>query len=163
MSSKIPLVRQIAWISIVPQLLVLGLIMLGWYQFNSSNFVLYGAINYLILSQVLRRSLSREHIKGMAKVKQAQFEEAILHFKRSYDFFEAHDWLDKYRFLTLLSSGSVSYKEMALNNIAFCYGQMGDGDRSKAYYQRTLDEFPDSQLAVVALRMLNSTTKDQKD
>jgi hypothetical protein len=44
---------------------------------------------------------------------------------------------------------------MALNNIAFCYGQLGNGNLSKEYYQKTLDEFPESGLAKAALRLLN--------
>ena len=160
MSSKIPTVRQIAWISIVPQLIVMGFIMLVWYQFEKSNFILYGAITYLIISQVLRRTISKEHRKGMVKIKQEKFDEAISNFERSYEFFKQNDWIDKYRFLTLLSSGKMSYKEMALNNIAFCYGQIGNGKLSKEYYKRTLDEFPESGMAKVGLRLLNSMIED---
>ncbi len=98
----------------------------------------------------------------MVKVKQEQFEEAILNFERSYEFFKENDWLDKYRFLTLLSSGKMSYKEMALNNIAFCYGQIGNGKLSKEYFQRTLDEFPESGMAKVGLRFLNSMSNENE-
>ena len=160
MSSKIPTVRSIAWISIVPQLIVMGLIILGWYQFDKSNFILYGVLTYLLVSQILRRNISKEHRKGMVKVKQEIFSEAIPNFKLSYEYFKQNDWIDKYRFLTLLSSGRMSYKEMALNNIAFCYGQIGNGKLSKEYYQRTLDEFPESGMAKVGLRLLNSMTED---
>ena len=161
MSSKIPTIRQIAWISIAHQLVVMGLIMLVWYQFEKSNFVLFGVLMYLLISQILRRTISREHRKGMVKVKREQFEAAIPYFKRSYEFFKKNAWIDKYRFLTLLSSSKMSYKEMALNNIAFCYGQIGDGNLSKEFYQRTLDEFPDSGMAKVALRLLNSMNMDE--
>ena len=124
MSSKVPTIRQIAWMSLIPQLLVMGLIMFIWYQFNTTDFVLYGAITYLILSQGLRRILAKEHRKGMTEVKREEFDKAIPHFEMSYDFFKEHDWVDKYRFLTLFSASKMSYKEMALNNIAFCYGQI---------------------------------------
>lgn len=160
MSSKAPTVRQFAWISIIPQLLIMGLIMLIWYQFNKADFVLYGAITYLIISQLLRRLIAREHRKGMAKVKMEDYENAILHFKNSYEFFQENDWIDKYRFLTLLSSGKMSYKEMALNNLAFCYGQIGNGKLSKEYYERTLDEFPESGMAKAGLRLLNSMSNE---
>ncbi len=156
MSSNVPTVRQIAWISIVPHLLVMGLIMLIWYQFNQSDFALYGALTYLIISQLLRRIIAREHRKGMLKIKLEAYEEAIPHFEKSYDFFKRNNWIDKYRFLTLLSSGKMPYKEMALNNIAFCYSQLGDGKLAKKYYQKTLDEFPESGIAKASLRLLNS-------
>jgi len=129
-----------------------------WYQFNKAEFVIYGAITYLILSQLLRGLLAQSHRRGMAKVKSEKFAEAIPIFEKSYNFFKKYDWVDKYRFLTLLSSGRMTYKEMALNNIAFCYGQMGNGKLSKEYYERTLSEYPDSGMAKAALRMLNSVS-----
>ncbi|MFN0204053.1 MAG: tetratricopeptide repeat protein [Bacteroidia bacterium] len=162
MSSNIPTVKQVAWISIVPQLAVMALIMLIWYQFEKANFVAYGALTYLLISQVLRRTIPNEHRKGMTKVRREQFEEAIPHFENSYEFFKKHDWIDKYRFLTLLSSGKMSYKEMALNNIAFCYGQIGNGKTSKAYYERTLKEFPESGIAKAGLRLLNSMSNENE-
>ncbi len=41
-------------------------------------------------------------------------------------------------------------------NIAFCYGQSGDGKKSKAYYEKTLAEFPDSEIAETSLQMFQS-------
>lgn len=140
--------------------MVIGLIMLLWYPFEKSNFMLYGAITYLVISQILRRTISKEHRRGMANIQRQQFEEAIANFERSYAFFQQNNWIDQYRFVTLLSSGRMSYKEMALNNIAFCYGQLGNGLLSKEYYQKTLDEFPESEMAKVGLRFLQSMNQD---
>ena len=159
MSSNIPTVRQIAWISIVPQLLIMGLIMLIWYQFNTSVFLICGAISYIFLSQLLKRTFTREHRKGMFSIKSEKFEEAVSHFQKSYDFFRENEWMDKFRFVALLSSSKMTYKEMALNNIAFCYGQLGNGTLSKEYYERTLQEFPNSGMAKAALRFLHSVKK----
>ncbi|HEX7447932.1 MAG TPA: hypothetical protein VF306_10325 [Pirellulales bacterium] len=55
-----------------------------------------------------------------------------------------------------MSSSAISYREMALCNIAFCYAQLGNGENAELYYRRTLDEFPDSGLADAALRMIES-------
>ena len=74
----------------------------------------------------------------------------------SYGFFNKKQWIDKYRFIILLSASRISYKEMALLNIAFCYGQLGDGKRSREFYEKTLTEFPDSEMAKTALNMLNA-------
>lgn len=156
MSSKVPVVRQVSWVSILPQLAVMGLITLAWYQFNKVNFMLYGAITYLGISQVLRRTIAREQRKGMVKVVREHYQEAIPYFENSYKFFKKNAWIDKYRFLTLLSSGKMSYKEMALNNIAFCYGQLGEGSLSRKYYEKTLEEFPESGMSKAGLRLLNS-------
>jgi hypothetical protein len=45
---------------------------------------------------------------------------------------------------------------MALCNIAFCYGQTGNGEKSEYYYNVTLKEFPNSLLAKAALNMINA-------
>ncbi|WP_144803871.1 tetratricopeptide repeat protein [Maribacter sp. MAR_2009_72] len=50
----------------------------------------------------------------------------------------------------------MSYREMALANIGYCYSQIGDGKKAKEYYERTLKEFPGSGLAKSALNMMNS-------
>lgn len=160
MSSNVPTIKRISWISIIPQFLVLGFIMMIWSLFEESNFILYGAITYFLISQILKSTIPKEHRKGMVKVKLEKFEEAIPYFKKSYEYFKRNNWIDKYRFLTLLSSGRMSYKEMALNNIAFCYGQIGNGKLSKEFYEKTLEEFPESGLAKAGLRLLNSMTQD---
>ncbi len=133
--------------------------MLAWYQFNKTYFTLFAALTYLILSKLLRRLITIEHRKGMIKVKSEDYNSTIIHFKNSYEFFKNNNWIDKYRFLTLLSSGRMSYREMALNNIAFCYGQIGNGNLSKEYYEKTLKEFPQNTMAKAGLKLLNSMIK----
>jgi hypothetical protein len=45
---------------------------------------------------------------------------------------------------------------MALVNMAFCYSQLGDGLKSKELYEKTLIEYPDSQIAKTALSLYES-------
>lgn len=161
MTSKTPTVRQIAWISVIPQLIIMGLLILFWYQFNQQDFIIYGAVSYLILSYFLRNSIPKDHRSGMKKVKAEDFENAIPDFEKSYEFFKRNDWIDKYRFVVLLSSSRITYKEMALNNIAFCFGQIGQGDKSREFYERTLKEYPDSGIAKAGLRLLNSIKENK--
>jgi len=156
MSSKTPTIKQISWISIIPQLIVMGVIMSLWYLINPEKALLFGALTYLAISFSLRNLIPKDHRNGMKKVKNGNFKEAISDFEKSYEFFNKNEWIDKNRFLTLLSSSRISYKEMALNNIAFCYGQIGNGIKSKEFYERTLKEFPESAIAKAGLNMLNS-------
>ena len=58
--------------------------------------------------------------------------------------------------ITLFSASKMSYREMDLNNIAFCYSQIGNGTKSKEYYEKTLSEFPESIMAKTALKLINS-------
>jgi len=159
MSSKPPIVRQIAWLSVVPQVTVMGVLMAVMHFAGLKQAVLLGALAYLALSIGLRFCVPFAHRRGIALFKKSRYEEAIPQFDRSYDFFTRHKWIDDFRFLTLLSSSRVSYREMALLNTAFCYAQAGNGSKSKEYYERTLVEFPDSEIAKVSLKMIESAEK----
>lgn len=158
MSSGKPIVRQVAWLSLVPQLLLMGVLCLIYRACFDSTLLAVELvmITYLLLSLTLRNCIPRNHRKGIALYKAGKYAQAIEEFKKSDSFFAEHAWIDKYRFLTLLSSSKSSYREMALLNIAFCYSQIGDGTISKEYYLKTLGLFPDSELAKTSLKMMES-------
>ena len=156
MSSKVPVVRQVAWLSVLPQFAVMGGLILMWYFIGVERYVFNGALNYLLISIPLRSILTRFHRKGMRKVKRENYADAILDFQKSIEFFTKYSWIDKYRFLFLLSSSRMAYREMAFNNIAFCYGQTGNGEKAIEYYELTLREYPGSGMAKVGLQMLKS-------
>lgn len=118
-----------------------------------------GAAAYLVVTFTLRRLIPRDHRAGVALYRREMFADALPHFQRSYEFFARHRWVDHWRFLTLLSSSRISYREMALLNVAYCYSQIGDGERSRAYYQQALQEFPGSRMTESALRMLEAARR----
>jgi tetratricopeptide (TPR) repeat protein len=110
----------------------------------------------------LRYFVPKSHRIGMKMVNQQNFLEAVNHFENSYQFFKRNYWIDKYRFITLLSSSKISYQEMALNNIAFCYAQAGNGIKSKEFYEKTLIEFPNSGIAKAGLNIINAGENNKK-
>ncbi|MEN9639008.1 MAG: hypothetical protein RLZZ262_876, partial [Bacteroidota bacterium] len=67
-----------------------------------------------------------------------------------------YSWVDKYRYLTLLSSSKMTYREMGLCNIAFCYGQIGQGAKARAFYEQVRTEYPDNGIALIALNLMSS-------
>ncbi len=160
MSSTIPTVRQVAWLSLLPQLGFMSLMILLWYFIYPRMAISLGLMTYLAFSLSLRNLIPKEHRTGMQLFHEGNFLQAITHFQRSYEFFQKYKWVDEYRYLTLFSSSKISYREMALNNIAFCYAQTGNAVEAKAYYEKTVSEFPNSYLAKSALRMIE--TFDQK-
>ena len=107
--------------------------------------------------------LAREHKVGMRLTKRGEFAAAVPHFERSYAFFERHVWLDQWRAVVLLSSARLSYREMALVNVAFCLAQTGQGDQAVAAYRRALAEFPESVIAQSALRMAEAFQRRPPD
>jgi tetratricopeptide (TPR) repeat protein len=157
MSSKIPVIRQIGWLSIIPQLVFLSLIIFIYYLFSVDDFLLFGSITYLLISFTLRNLIARDHCKGIICVRRKKYNEAIISFQKSFEFFNKNKLIDKFRYILLLSSSRISYREMALCNIAFIYSQIGDGGKSKYYYNIALNEFPDSMIAKSALNLINLT------
>ena len=125
MSSEVPVVKKIAWAYTVPQLILLFLLTLFfWKAFLPSSLsmaAVYSAVVYLLYSFGSKSLLLRAHREGIYLSKLQAFREAIDQFQRSYGFLEKHSWLDKYRFITMLDSSALSYREMALVNIAYSY------------------------------------------
>lgn len=156
MASNVPIIKQSAWLSLIPQLLVIALIIYAFHLANFSEPFLLGALTYFLISLLLRNLIAKNHRQGIRLVKKQQFAEAIPFFEKSIDFFSKNSWVDKFRFITMLSSSKMTYKEMGLCNIAFCYSQNGNGQKAKEYYEQVLKEFPDNGLATAGIAMLNS-------
>lgn len=156
MASNVPTVRQIAWTSVISQILLIGIFIYIFHLLNIGDPFIFGALAYLILSFGLRYIFTAAHRKGINLVKQQKFGDAIPYFEKSVDYFSANSWMDKYRFLTLLSSSKMSYREMGLCNIAFCYSQTGNGLKAIEFYQQTLKDYPENGMAKAGLNMLNS-------
>jgi len=156
MSSQLPVAKQIAWVSVIPQILILLGLIVAADRLNFDFPAVAGSVAYLALSLLLRRLVAHQQRRGMRLLQMEQFAEAIPQFQASYDFFTKHQWIDRWRYVVLLSSSRITFREMALVNMAFCFGQMGDGKMARELYEKTLREFPDSKMASSALRMLNA-------
>lgn len=142
----------------IPSLIVLILLMSTGYLINPEAGIFWGMIAFVVCAFALREFIARAHRAGIRLTKQQRFEEAIPKFQESLAFFNRHPWVDQFRSLTLLSSSAMSYREMGLANIAFCYTQIGQGDEARRYYQKCLQQYPNSGLAMSALRMLDSVS-----
>lgn len=162
MASSQPIVRQINWISIIPQLIILILTIFVFYFMGVKNPILCGYLTYTFVFMSIRYVITKYHRKGMRFVKNIQYDNAIQEFQKSHEFFMKHKWIDKYRYVVLISSSRMSYLEMSMLNMAYCYAQLGKGSKSKELYKETLDQFPDSKMAESALKMFDSA-KDIKD
>ena len=155
--SRTPVVRQISWPAVLPPLAALGGAMaIGVFVTRTSNGIILGAAAYLTYSLGSRMFIARAHRRGMRLYRRQQYAAAIRAYEESYDFFARNTWIDRFRAIIMMSPSAISYREMALCNIAFCYSQLGDGEKAESYYRRALDDFPNSGLATAALRMIES-------
>lgn len=158
MASNKPVVRQIAWRSVLVQLLLFIIlsIVFGIMLRSFINGFDLALILFFVASLLLRFLVPQNHRQGVSYYRSGNYAQAISEFEKSYAFFTRHAWIDKYRCIILLSSSKISYTEMALVNIAFCYTQMGDGNKAKEYYEKALSQFPDSGIAQTALQMIHA-------
>lgn len=156
MASKQPIVRQINYIALLPQLVFLAFLIFIFSILGIGDPTTLGIIIYLIIALVVRRFIPRNQRRGISYVKSKEYDKALNEFENSYKFFTKYRWIDKYRFIVLLSSSRISYMEMALANMAFCHSQLGNGLKAKELYERTLKEYPDSQIAIAALKMFDA-------
>ncbi|WP_445710687.1 tetratricopeptide repeat protein [Flavobacterium sp.] len=160
MTSKTPTIRQSSWFAILPQF---GIMLLFIFLFSMSNLKdpsLFALITYFFIAMSLRNFVPKSHREGIKLTNKKRFEAAIPKFENSYAFFTKNNWIDKYRYLTLFSSSRMSYREMALCNIAFCYSQIENGTKALEYYEKAQHEFLDSGLALAGINMLKSIGKE---
>ena len=155
-----PIIRPVSWIGIVVQLgficLLATIIAFVFGVREAALALLIAAAAQSVFARVMRLSLTSEHRRGIALLRQRKFSEAAPLFEASYASLARHPWIDRLRFVLLGSASSMSYREMALCNAAFAYSQLGDGARAIQLYEQTLREFPDSSLATSSLQMLRA-------
>ena len=90
----------------------------------------------------------------MRLMRQGDWAGAIGFFDQSERFLAANAWLDRWRWLVLLSASALSYREMALFNIARCHTYMGHAGHARRAFIRFLEEAPASPLAPLVRRLL---------
>lgn len=164
MAQRVPTVRPISWPATIPQLVAgAAAVTIGWFATRSASGLCWGAAVYLIYSFGSRKLILRAHCRGIRFAQTQQFEAAIRAHEESYEFFARHSWLDRYRSITMMSPSAMSYREMALLNIAFAYSQIGDGKKSKEYYRRAHEEFPDSGMGSAALKLIESVERSRAE
>lgn len=156
MSRRTPMIKQVSWLAAVPQFAIIVAAMFIASQLSSGNGLLWGAGAFLAYSFGSRKLMTRDHRAGVALAKRQQFEEAIPRFQKSLEFLDRYPWIDRFRSVVLMSPSAISYREMALANMAFCYSQVGRGEEARRHYEQCLQHFPDSGLASAALRMMDS-------
>lgn len=154
---RLPVSYKVSWFAAIPQFAILaGIAAFACLFAEPWRALFWGAGLYLAYSQGSRWLVCRSHRRGLQLANAGRFEDAIRAHQRSYEFFTNHLWIDRLRSVTLLTPSAVSYREMALINIAFAYGQLGCVRESKRYYQRALEEFPDSEMANAALTFIEA-------
>lgn len=156
MSANVPIVRAASWLAVIVIIFVWIIFMAIFTFLFQIDGIYIGSILFFILMVSLQRLIPTSLIKGMKAIKKNDFKTALEFFNKSVDFFTQYDWVDKYRAITLLSAAKMSYREMSLCNIAFCYSQTNEGEKAKDLYEQILKEYPDNGIAYYSLNSINT-------
>jgi tetratricopeptide (TPR) repeat protein len=156
MSANVPIVRTASWLAVIVIILVWIIFMAVFTFLFQIDGIYIGSILFFILMVLLQRLIPTSLIKGMKAIKKNDFKTALEFFNKSVDFFTQYDWVDKYRAITLLSAAKMSYREMSLCNMAFCYSQTNEGEKAKDLYEQILKEYPDNGIAYYSLNSINT-------
>lgn len=163
MTTKVPVVRKTSSMLVIHQFIVLATVVLGaWLLLGERmgiSALAVGAGAFLAYSFGSRALLTQSHRAGMLLTRQGQYRDAIKKYEQSYAFFSKHVWIDDYRSLVLLTPSAMSYREMALVNIAYCHAKMGKDKLAIAAYERTLREFPHNEIAAATLKRIEAAER----
>lgn len=157
---KPPVVRPISYVAVLLQFGIgIGLAAIIEFTFDLDHLsyaFFFAAVVHAIAYRVARRAFASDHRRGIELIRAGKFAEAVPFFEASYEAFSRRPGLDRFRSVTLGSASAMSYREMALCNAAFCYGQLGNGARAVSLYEQALREFPECGMAESALKLLRS-------
>lgn len=129
---------------LVPQLAVILALIFFLYLLNVPRYVLLGISLYLLISGYLKIMVPKTHRKGLYYLRKGELEGAVYAFEKSYKFFSKNLWLDVYRAFALLSISRLSYREMALINIIYCYQNLNRIKDAEKVHKKLTAEFPDN-------------------
>ncbi len=164
MSDKVPIYRQISYVGLAVIFVVTaGAAALGWYLTDSIYGGLVGVMAVVIYAWASRKALVNDHQEGLDKVQLGKFDEAIQAYDRSLDFLKRNPWVDHFRFLTILSASTMTYREMALVSQAYCYIQLKQTKKAREIYELCLAEYPNNILAASALRFMDAVKDEARN
>jgi tetratricopeptide (TPR) repeat protein len=145
MASKTPVIRHTNIFFYIPQIAILLALIFILKLFDIPHYLLMGISLYFLLSIYLKVLIPKWHRKGVYYLKKGELKDAIMCFQRSYNYFQKNAWIDQYRAFTLFSTSQISYAEMSLMNIIYCYEQLGDKQNAKKYHKILQEKFPNNR------------------
>ncbi|WP_018343658.1 tetratricopeptide repeat protein [Cytophaga aurantiaca] len=125
MNTQQPNISSINFFALALQAAFLFLLYIGFDYSGSDESALWAGMIYLVLAYGLRYFVPIHHRKGLRELKQGNYEEALKHFEKSYEYFSAHPWIDFFRVFTMFSASKLSYREMAMMNKYICLEALG--------------------------------------
>lgn len=155
-----PSIVQISWIALLKIFLVylvFGLLLADVWHFRPP-YAHYIAMAFLLLivCAVVAKLFPPHFRRAMRASKKDNLDKAIAEMEDCLAFFQRHTWIDRHRWIATLNYSAISYREMALLNIAMFHTSAGRKEEAKTAYRRALELFPDSVIATRALKAIET-------
>ncbi|MCA9912054.1 MAG: tetratricopeptide repeat protein [Anaerolineae bacterium] len=164
MNQKLPMVRNINWLMFAIQMLIVAgftiLLSILLYPILGSGLISFLLLPIVLYVLIAQRIMLRHHRAGIRQLRQGNYESALQAFEQSFEFYTAHPGLDRMRYVLLVTASRFTLREMAMMNIAYCFAQMGDKEKTLKYYQRLLREYPENFIAQNTLRFIEMIEND---
>lgn len=138
------IIKQYNFSLLIPQIAIFTLLAFVLFLLNVPRYLLLSLSLYFLLSGYLKIMIPKWHRKGLFYLRKGELNGAIFAFEKSYNFFSNHLWIDVYRAFTLLSISRLSYREMALINIIYCYQNLNKMADAEKVHKKLAKEFPDN-------------------
>lgn len=144
MTSQVPFVRQETnWLAAIPRLLLIAILAYCFYPLNKEQYLLIAIVAHWLVTLALRQlCFPRSLHQGIRLIRQERFEEAIPFVERTVNFYTRYRWIDKYRYVLMISSSRSTFQESCLNNLGYCYLQAGEIVMAREIYEAVLQQFP---------------------
>lgn len=156
MLNNLPILRQVEWKFLIFQLVIIALFCYLYYALKVEYWYFFASFSYSFLALRLRKTIAKSHRHGIMLVRNGNFPAAIPYLERSVAYFKKNQWVDQYRFITLMSSSKFSYKEIALCNLAYCFVQINNRAQAISLYKEVLQQNPNNGFAKTALNMMTA-------
>jgi len=160
MNYDLPSVKKIAWPVVVLHLLFqVVLIFSFWSLCFPGNLILAaicGAGAYLGYSRLSKIIVLRRLRQAMRFFRAGMYREAVEQSQSMYEFLNRHSWIDRYRYVLLLSETAIPYRTIALCNIAYGYWMLNDNPKSLEYYRKTVESYPSFEAFKEALKTVEA-------
>lgn len=118
----------------------------------SFNYWVLAPIIFAALAYILQHLLLKDNSKGAQLAKIKDYENAISHFKKCADYLTKNEWIDRHRYITVLSRSRLSYREVVLLNWAFCLAKAGRKQEATGLLQDIIKQYPENKFTIYMLK-----------
>lgn len=105
---------------------------------------------YVLLSRLI---FTGDHQLALWHLAHQEYELAIPRLEASFEYFTRRTWLDRLRFVLMLSPTGYRYREMAMLGLGYCHAQLGHTE-ALDWYARCHAAYPHNPTAKAALALL---------